>query len=621
MNAHALVDPYDTSILFECTLSTLEASFKERGHSPSGEQWEALKDLVRTIENLSLGKTERKLFLSALDPGIGKTTSLIAFLDTLLMFPHEPHSAVGVLVCISTKQEIETLVEEAAIPPEMLCVWTSEEELNALGSAPADSARVLITTHSRMERLLSNCDFADCRELYFNGKPRQLRVWDEQFLQGQPISLNVDDVFWLLRALSAISRDLRNSVKAIFDQIETVENGGLFTVPDFMSEHGVGLDDLMSAVSDLEQNSEAQVRLTDHQQRILTHLAVISGHSVRVRKDGRNGAAAIDYLETIPADLAPAVVLDASGRLRLTYEGMEKCRGILKPLKSAAKCYRNLEVNIWTRGGGKTAWKDPSKAASLVSGIVSTILTRPDEEWLVVHHKKASKHFPEIDRLILDALPDDLHSRIKFITWGKHRGINDHRDVPNIILAGMLYLRDSQYEALKRLSDGLRPEDGTVPDGELARFALGEHGDNILQALCRGAVRKSVGDSCPPCRAYLVASARSGMAKAVEAIFPGCNVKAWRPVKAQLNGNARRCFEYIAQWADTAKSGEVLPFRFAQSALRAHRRHFKRDVRDNEGFKSAIADLGVYEWGPNVRFTGWRMGERLDSQAKVRLAA
>lgn len=608
MAQHTAFHDCDCDVLFNRTLAKLKDRFNDRQHFPSDDQMRALEDLIACLVNLSAGRTEAKLFLSSLDPGIGKTTSLITFLDTLLSIGRSPYDSVGVLICIETKQEIRALVEEAGIPETMLHVWTSDDDLNALGKAFPNDAQVLITTHSRMERLLRRKPFSECQELFFKGAPRQLRVWDEEFHYGQPISLNVDDVYWLLKALTSISRQLRDDVKRIFDEIEHVENGSLYTVPDFMRNNDVDLDDLISAVADLHPSNEDHVRLTDQQMTVLRQLAFISGRAVRVHVDGEQGPATVHYVETIPSDLAPLIVLDASGRLRLTYEGMAKCRGVLVPLKSAAKSYRNLEVYVWTRGAGKKTWKDHRKAESLISGIVSTIMTRPDEDWLVVHHRKNSKHFPDIDRMILDAVPDKLHKRVKFITWGKHRGINEYRDVPNIILAGMLYLRESQYEALKRLSDGLKPEDGTISEAELKRFQLGEHSDNILQALCRGAVRKSVGDTCPPCRAYLIASARSHIAEAIPAIFPDCKVMPWRPVKAKLSGNARRVYEYLARWAESAKPGEVLPFKFAQQALSMHRRHFKRDVRENEAFKDAVADLGLYEWGPRVYFTGWRKG-------------
>jgi hypothetical protein len=41
---------------------------------------------------------------------------------------------------------------------------------------------------------------------------------------------------------------------------------------------------------------------------------------------------------------------------------------------------------------------------------------------------------------------------VSTLHWGAHDATNDYANVPNIILAGTLFLRPSYYEALGRLS-------------------------------------------------------------------------------------------------------------------------------------------------------------------------
>jgi hypothetical protein len=286
-------------------------------------------------------------------------------------------------------------------------------------------------------------------------------------------------------------------------------------------------------------------------------------------------------------------------------------------LKSAPKSYRNLTVNVWRRSGGKSAWKNPETCSLLVEGIVETIKKRPDEEWLVIHHKASptNRHFPDIEDLIRKSLPEEIAAgdRVKFLTWGRHRGVNEHRDCPNMILAGMLYLRESQYEALNRLSRGLRPEKGKVERDELRDFQLGEHADNVLQALCRGAVRKSLDDTCPPCRAYIIASARSGIAEVLQGeVFPHCKLQRWSPLKMELKGVAADVFEHLQEWSAQASPGDVIPFSRVYKKLSLDKNNFQRDVRQNPQFKDEVSSrLGLFEWGPRVKFTGWRMGDKL----------
>ena len=62
----------------------------------------------------------------------------------------------------------------------------------------------------------------------------------------------------------------------------------------------------------------------------------------------------LDYRDTIPSDLAPMVILDASGRCRHTYRLMEEeWRENLVRLKEVCKDYSNLEINVWPCGGAR----------------------------------------------------------------------------------------------------------------------------------------------------------------------------------------------------------------------------------------------------------------------------
>ena len=141
-----------------------------------------------------------------------------------------------------------------------------------------------------------------------------------------------------------------------------------------------------------------------------TLLYLVSGKTTKVHKaDGKNYAT-IAYRDTLPVDLMPLLVLDASGRVRQTYTDMAANRSIIERLPSEPKDYGPLTVHVWNQSGSKTAWNNREE---LVSGIVETIQSKPDQEWLVVHHK-AKKGIPDIPREIRsrvgDAIRDPLHN-------------------------------------------------------------------------------------------------------------------------------------------------------------------------------------------------------------------
>jgi hypothetical protein len=285
--------------------------------------------------------------------------------------------------------------------------------------------------------------------------------------------------------------------------------------------------------------------------------------------------------------LAPLVVLDASGRIRETYRQWEENRGGLTPLKSARKRYDNLTVHCWQTGGGKSAFRQNGRI--LLDSIASIINTKPDEQWLVVHHKDGiGVNFEEAVRGLVSGNED----RVRFIHWGAHQATNDYSEVPNVILAGTLFYRPSYYEALARLAADLRPAQGAI---ESAAVELGEHRHLVLQALCRGRVRKCQDNMCAPCNAYIIAATRSGIPEALPEIFPGCRVVRWQPVQKALSGKVKEAAEYVIHWFEKKPDG-LLRFNVVQRAIGINdAATFRNDVRRHPDFREALANHDIAE--------------------------
>jgi hypothetical protein len=75
---------------------------------------------------------------------------------------------------------------------------------------------------------------------------------------------------------------------------------------------------------------------------------------------------------------------------------------------------------------------------ALLEGIAETINSKPEEEWLVVHHKAGIgvDFVAELQKRVTGN-PE----RVKLLHWGVHQATNDYADVPNVILAGTLFYR------------------------------------------------------------------------------------------------------------------------------------------------------------------------------------
>src|SRR5215471_6012099 len=86
------------------TLERLHQTFTSTGHRPSHRMWEAIGALAERLEAMADGRCEQAFFLSSLDPGVGKTQTVIHFLEALLA--SERHKDVGVILCIFSINEI-----------------------------------------------------------------------------------------------------------------------------------------------------------------------------------------------------------------------------------------------------------------------------------------------------------------------------------------------------------------------------------------------------------------------------------------------------------------------------------------------------------------------------------
>ena len=122
---------------------------------------------------------------------------------------------------------------------------------------------------------------------------------------------------------------------------------------------------------------------------------------------------------------------------------------------------------------------------------------------------------------------------------------NAYADVANVILAGTLFMRPSFYTALTHLAQGKPTGCHMVADDAVQRTIQGEHANLLLQAICRGRVRKLDGDRCLPMSAYVIAAASHGLPGALRDIFPGCTVVPWQPNELKLKGTVKDAVAFV----------------------------------------------------------------------------
>lgn len=564
------------------TIHRLKADFITKSHYPSPRMWAALSSIVGTLEQMADGTAKPKVHLSSLDPGVGKTQSIVQFLPVLLA--SQLHQDVSVIICAGRLRQIEAVVADArnaGLGDENFAVFTSDRELNKLGRGIEDrlNARVLFTTHAMvMKQCEDGGSFTEATDFHYRHQPRDVRVWDEAITPGLAVTLNQIDITSLIKPLSAQSDSFSARLFDLASDLRHKKDQARFTVPDLEAECGVDLNSLERAFSEAPEDQKIAANA----------LWFLLGKQVTVRMDGRFGNAMLDYRETLPKGLAPLLVLDASSRrdVRETYNLWEAHRGGIIRLLEAPKDYAPLTIHHWAVSGSKSTFRDPTRGARLIRGVANTINLKPTEKWLVVHHK--DPEFETKVRALLTAEAAD----IAFLNWGAHDATNDYADVPNVILAGTLFFRPSHYEAIGRAAAGHPSSAGAFPRDQFERVRRGEHRHMILQAVCRGRVRKCDGSRCPPSNVYIVASRGSRIGDDLPNIFPGCHVVPWVPIETQLKGQVGDAVSFILDRTETGSfvsDAEVMEhLRIKDSS------NFRRCVKKHADFVRVLDERGVW---------------------------
>jgi hypothetical protein len=604
-------------------LSSLWAYFATTGHNPSERHRVALTAIVETLQEMANSFADRKTYLSSCDPGTGKSQAAGRFLWALTQSPN--YASVGAIVCSFRKSEIQTMVEDLiamGVPASKIAVITSDDRYNRLGAGTdvdPTTCQILVTTQQRLE-MQCQVSFEMAEQFHFMGSARRIRIWEEGWLPGVANALSSAELASLIQPLT-YKPGVMDAIDGLRVKLRDAKDGDLVPVPDFEADLNLDLNEALGLFQSRPHGDR----------QVLTALFRLSGRAARVKWDGNaKGNSVLTYEDTLPLDLAPLLVLDASGRVRQTYADMEKHRGIVVPLPTAPKRYDPLTVHVWQTAGSKAGWS--RNGEELLAGIVSTIQTKPDEKWLVVHHK-ASRGVPNLPREIAKALPgmtsvdlrtgeqrkdadgNAVSSQVEFVNWGRHQATNRWREVPNVILAGTLFMGAATYTALTHMAQGKRPETHRMDKEDIYLTTLGEHKDLLLQSLCRGRVRKLNGDECLPMDAYVIASTQSGIPGALRDVFPGCHIKRWSPVNGAKAKMSPRMVQAIDVFEQLAKVG-ISPISYKEIRHRIGLKDvssWRQQAASREEWRSAVANHGYVI----KTLQGSQQGLELDPDAAI----
>lgn len=456
------------------------------------------------------------VYVMSADCGTGKTRALQ---NVLREWKADGFPGDGAIVMIFTLAEIDAIVAGAGLDHNDYAVYTSEEKYRTYGAGrdAANVVPVLFATHSMAKRLtLKVGSLPLVTEFHRNGRVRSLRVWDEGFNAAEGVAFDLDDLAALPSAFKMLSNDDRAVLRRLGQScLEPVA--------------GLRLDIPLSVIDIGDQALKKGLKVADGPKRTLEGLVRLAGSSAYLRGDDKDGWSFIGAGRSLPADIAPLFVLDASARLTARYRQLSAHGMRVVELEPATLSYERMNIHWYDRGAGRTALNDPAQRGVIFKAIADLANTKPTEQFLLVISKRVCGGGEDGPA----TLPKELHGmitdpdRVKVATWGRHIGTNEFRDIPNVIIVSAYNYGLAAYDALALAATGNRVDEIGKParwEQEAEAFM-----HNVYQAVCRSSVRLRNGALSGAANVYLIMKDGDRRRAQVAQAFPGAPIQSWIP--------------------------------------------------------------------------------------------
>lgn len=258
---------------------------------------------------------------------------------------------------------------------------------------------------------------------------------------------------------------------------------------------------------------------------------------------------------------------------------------------------------VWARSCGRSSYQNKDEFIKIVQGVVSIIQSRPDELFLIVHLKP--RH-PKGNDDIVKAVKNKIKTgweRLQYIHYGLHTATNEFSLIPNIILVGVQFYEAGVYEAIGRAAANKPTIKGALTPKEITSVKLGELSHHILQAACRGLIRKCFDNTCPNANLWVITHPKTGInKKLLSRIFPGCSIVPWEFGALELTKKQKEALDFIK--LKLSQGEESIFVREIRKAINVKDNYtFKRDIY-KDGFRRALDELRLFLEGEgiNLRF-------------------
>ncbi|MEH3037471.1 MAG: hypothetical protein PGN23_13455 [Sphingomonas adhaesiva] len=491
----------------------------------------------------------------------------------------------GAIIILSTLEEVDAYISDAGLEKEDYAVYTADEKYKRYGSGLDAAGRVpvLFTTHSMArKRVLATGSFENTPCFFYRGQSRALRIWDEEFLASEGGTFTLPELYQVVAPI----KKLGGSHWRVFDDlVQSVErrSGAMLQIPLSVID-----------VSDALYRSKAIV--PDAAKRTLAELVKLAGSVAYMRNtssDKTEGAEEWGYIgkgRSLPADMGPLFVLDASARLTERYNQLPAHGMTVVHLEPALVAYDRLSIHWWDQPAGKTVMHNRAKRTTIFTAIADLAKSKPGEGFLICMAKEFCKALSD-ERV---GLPDDLAAmiddpdRVRVVNWGRHKGTNEFREFPNIVIVGDHRYPNEACDALALAASGI--EGGSVSLAQRALQAREAFKHNVYQAICRVAVRQRDGAMCGAANAYLIMPDGDWRREAIKETFPGAQIDAWLPIPKKKEKKVDRVLRILASLIEGRL---VVSKKELREACGGNSKSYLTPILRDQRFKDGIKALGI----------------------------
>lgn len=397
----AFLKTYLFAVLTQRAFSILKADLEHYGNTLSTFHESALMELCGLYSRIILGKTSGR-YAYPLATGLGKTQSIVAFCTAL----HELGIKGSVAVAASKVEALCDLKRKLlahGIPEQEIGLYHSyrfDPKFNGkegTASLPATDEnkerRFMLVTHNQIRGRRGIKHFNE-----YQGKPRDLLIWDESLFISNPVSISERALRAELAALEVYS-ETTTKRDSLLDYLRTCTK----IIKKELTEQQAGKTPELIYMPFLDEKTlleyESLVLSKNNKGALIRDFLKVSPEGIRII-ESQEGTGIIHYEIAIPPELDNLVVLDASYPIR-TLEQLDSSIQSEYRFADNVKTFNQVAIHQMLVASGRDAMEEDfrkdRKTAREVAALIRDTIPK-DQAVIIFTFNKRGIDYEQVTR-------------------------------------------------------------------------------------------------------------------------------------------------------------------------------------------------------------------------------